>query len=86
MSVDHKPDEESEKKRIIKAGGTVSDGRINNNLNLSRSLGDFSYKNNKNFNPEEQIITSFPDIVKIPRKEVSLILMGCDGIWETKSC
>lgn len=51
LSYDHKPDEESERKRIIKAGGTVADGRVNNNLNLSRSLGDFSYKNNKNFNP-----------------------------------
>ncbi len=23
-----------------------------------------------------------PDIIKVPRKDVGLILMGCDGIWE----
>lgn len=73
-------------KRIIKAGGTVSDGRINQNLNLSRALGDFNYKKNKDFNPEDQIVTALPSIVKVPRKDVALIFMGCDGVWETKSC
>lgn len=58
---------------------------MNKNLNLSRAFGDFSYKKNKNLNPEDQIITVFPEIIKVPRKEVSLILMGCDGIWETKT-
>jgi hypothetical protein len=36
----------------VKAGGSVVDGRINKNLNLSRALGDFAYKKNKEFNPE----------------------------------
>jgi serine/threonine protein phosphatase PrpC len=40
MSVDHKPDDELELKRIKSAGGTVIDGRVNGNLNLSRALGD----------------------------------------------
>ncbi len=26
-----------------------------------------------------------PDIIKVPRKDVGLILMGCDGIWEKRS-
>ena len=37
-----------EKERILNAGGFVSDGRINSNLNLSRAFGDFEYKNNPN--------------------------------------
>lgn len=81
LSTDHKPDEESERKRIVKAGGTVVDGRINQNLNLSRALGDFAYKKNKDFNPEDQIISAMPDIVKVSRKDVAYIFMGCDGVW-----
>ena len=33
MSIDHKPDMESEKKRIYKADGWVSDGRVKGNFN-----------------------------------------------------
>ena len=44
MSKDHKPDDELEKNRINDAGGFVSEGRVNANLNLSRALGDLEYK------------------------------------------
>lgn len=82
LSNDHKPQTDIEKERILKAGGTISqDGRINNNLNLSRALGDFSYKNNPNLKAHDQIISAVPDITKTLRMEVSHIIMGCDGIW-----
>ena len=38
MSVDHKPSIPAELKRIEKAGGWVSDGRVLGNLNLSRDI------------------------------------------------
>lgn len=44
MSEDHKPDNKDEKERIRSAGGFVSEGRVNGNLNLSRALGDLEYK------------------------------------------
>lgn len=45
MSTDHKPEDEQEKARIIKAGGRVTgDGRVNGGLNLSRAIGDHAYK------------------------------------------
>jgi len=53
MSKDHKPDNEIERQRITDAGGFISDGRVNANLNLSRALGDLEYKKNNNLPPEK---------------------------------
>lgn len=44
LSFDHKPDNEEEKMRIEKAGSQILEGRVDGNLNLSRSLGDLKYK------------------------------------------
>lgn len=86
MSVDHKPDDKDEQERIESAGGFITDGRVNGNLNLSRALGDFEYKRDTALEPKRQIITSYPDVrirQIIPTDE--FLIMGCDGIWETKS-
>ena len=40
LSRDHKPMDPIELERIQKAGSTVSEGRVNGGLNLSRALGD----------------------------------------------
>ena len=47
-SKDHKPEMESEKNRIYKADGWISEGRVKGNLNLTRGFGDLEYKQNKN--------------------------------------
>lgn len=39
LSLDHKPENDIELKRIENAGGRVSAGRVNDGLNLSRALG-----------------------------------------------
>ena len=40
MSIDHKPEDDSERARIENAGGKITmDGRINGGLNLSRAIG-----------------------------------------------
>jgi serine/threonine protein phosphatase PrpC len=57
LSEDHKPENEIEKARIIKAGSEIVDGRVDGNLNLSRSLGDLKHKQKAGFTPEEQPIT-----------------------------
>ena len=62
MSIDHKPDDDLEKKRISQAGGYVTDGRVNGNLNLSRALGDMEYKSQKDRDRDCQLIISKPDI------------------------
>jgi serine/threonine protein phosphatase PrpC len=87
MSTDHKPNLISEKTRILKAGSTISvEGRIDGNLNLSRSIGDLKYKKNKNLKPHDHPITAFPDVKIMPiNPNVDFAVIGCDGIWETKT-
>ena len=86
LSFDHKPDVETERIRIHQAGGYVSEGRVNDNLNLTRAIGDLEYKKNPAFRPEQQIISAFPDVmVKSLDTNASFLVIGCDGIWETLS-
>lgn len=85
MTIDHKPELDSERNRIYKADGWVSDGRIKGNLNLSRSLGDMEYKQNKKLKAEEQMITAFPDILEDSIKDIDFIVIACDGIWDCLS-
>lgn len=85
LSSDHKPDNEAEMQRVMKAGGAVIEGRVDGNLNLSRALGDLRYKTNKSLKPEEQMITSNPDVLKQPLAGVDFVVMGCDGVYETKT-
>lgn len=56
LSLDHKPNNEAESKRIIEGGGWVEFNRVNGNLALSRALGDFVFKR-ANKKPEDQIVT-----------------------------
>lgn len=83
LSKDHKPEDETEKVRIIKAGGTVDKGRINSHLNLSRCLGDHHYKENKSLPAEKQVIIAKPDVMEMELgKNDDFIILGCDGVWE----
>ncbi|XP_013146183.1 PREDICTED: probable protein phosphatase CG10417 isoform X3 [Papilio polytes] len=88
MSIDHKPEDAPELDRIIKAGGKVSyDGRINGGLNLSRAIGDHSYKQNKELDAKEQMVTALPDVKTLtvdPAKDQFMVL-ACDGIWNFMS-
>jgi hypothetical protein len=46
-TVDHKPSDDGERERIIRAGGFVTPGapaRLDGVLSLSRAFGDFTYK------------------------------------------
>jgi len=54
MSIDHKPNDRIEKARIEAAGSEVNaEGRVDGNLNLSRSLGDLKSKHRPHLKPEE---------------------------------
>jgi protein phosphatase 1G len=85
LSIDHLPNVKSERVRIKNAGGYVSEGRVNDSLNLTRSIGDLQFKQNSSLGLDQQIITSFPDVTQTSREDVRMIALGCDGIWEKYS-
>ena len=86
MSIDHKPSIPSELKRIEKAGGWVSDGRVLGNLNLSRGLGDSEYKMDKKLKPEQQILSNMPEVkIENLTNDIDFIVIACDGIWDCKT-
>lgn len=88
LSLDHKPEDTIEMERIVKAGGKVTaDGRVNGGLNLSRAIGDHSYKRNSTLPAQDQMISAYPDVRHItiePDKDEFMIL-ACDGIWNFMS-
>ena len=51
MSIDHKPNNEGEQRRIEAAGGVVHMKRVDGDLAVSRAIGDFTYKQNKALSP-----------------------------------
>mmetsp|Transcript_32297 Transcript_32297/g.55863 ORF Transcript_32297/g.55863 Transcript_32297/m.55863 type:complete len:295 (+) Transcript_32297:2424-3308(+) len=82
LSTDHKPDMPSERDRIIRAGGRVEDGRVMGNINLSRSIGDFEYKNMKR-PASEHMITALPEVRTVElTPQDDFIVLACDGIWD----
>ena len=85
LRFDHKPTNPSERSRIHKAGSFVNmEGRVGGSLNLSRAIGDLTFKKNKRLSPKEQAITAFPDVrVSTIGPKQDFIVMGCDGIWES---
>ncbi|EGR27968.1 hypothetical protein IMG5_185510 [Ichthyophthirius multifiliis] len=85
LSVDHKPYLESERERILNAGGTVDSGRVNKKLAVSRAFGDFVFK--KEQTGDKDIIIATPDvrIWDIDFLQDEFIVMGCDGLFDIYS-
>lgn len=86
LSFDHKPENEVEIARIEAAGSRITEGRVDGHLNLTRALGDLKFKKKEELKAEEHPITANPDVFEYDFDEkADFVLMGCDGVWETKS-
>jgi len=90
LSVDQKPNNPEERRRIEGAGGRVDlfgpCWRIDAGLNLSRALGDFAYKANANKSPTEQKVISEPELKEvILEKDDQFVVMGSDGVFDVLS-
>ena len=86
LSYDHKPSSDTERARIVGAGGYIEYGRVNGNLALSRALGDFEFKKNYALTPQKQVITADPDVMEHAiTEEDEFLVLACDGIWDCLS-
>lgn len=82
LSDDHKPANEGERNRIMRAGGYVAQNRVEGNLAVSRALGDFEFKD-VGKHPEETKVTAAPDIVVHERTPSDdCLILACDGVWD----
>ncbi|KQJ91438.1 probable protein phosphatase 2C 70 isoform X2 [Brachypodium distachyon] len=86
LSRDHKPELDTEKERILNAGGFVVAGRVNGSLNLARAIGDMELKGNENLPAEKQIVSAEPEVNTVKLSEDDeFIVLACDGIWDCMS-
>jgi protein phosphatase 1E len=79
LTTEHKPENETEKARIISAGGNVSFTsncwRIDSSLAVSRSFGDVDY---------QPSVISAPELMHFELDgDEDFVIIGCDGLWET---
>lgn len=82
LSIDHKPNNKDEKKRIEEAKGEIYESspgiwRVRH-LAMSRSLGDYGKKGNDN------IIIATPDFLTFDLNEYQpkFIILASDGLWD----
>jgi len=91
LSEDHKPENPEERNRIRAAGGQVVKAgpchRVDGNLNLSRALGDFYLKANRELPPEKQKVIAVPDTKRdtFSGGPQELLVLACDGLFEKRS-
>ncbi len=82
LSDDHKPSNEGERNRIMRAGGYVAQNRVEGNLAVSRALGDFEFKDVGRA-PEETKVTAKPDVIVHERTPSDdCLILACDGVWD----
>jgi serine/threonine protein phosphatase PrpC len=91
LSFDHKPHNDVEWTRVEKCGGFVLAGRVDGDLAVSRSFGDFGYKNcstkeneDTTNEPKDHRVTAHPDILVYAREPMNdeFLVLACDGIWD----
>jgi len=88
LTIDHKPDEPSERERIYRCGGHVATGqmggpaRVNGELSVSRCFGDAKHKETGGPGPEDHPVTADPEHHHHECNEADFLLLVCDGISE----
>ncbi|KAL3512210.1 hypothetical protein ACH5RR_024927 [Cinchona calisaya] len=74
LTREHKAIYPQERARIQKAGGTVTNGRLQGRLEVSRAFGDRQFK--------KVGVVATPDVHSFDLTERDhFIILGCDGLW-----
>ena len=86
-TTDHSPSAYKERERIEAAGGSVYKNRINNDLNISRALGNFSMKNDTRKRKICQILSPEADVTVLDRssEQDDFLAVASDGIFRSFS-
>lgn len=77
---DHKATDPEEMKRVLDAGGTVYNERVNGQLAISRAFGDHQLKA-----PylAQSVVSNSPDITILELAEDDhFVIVACDGLWD----
>ena len=96
LSQDHRTDDKDERKRVISEGGLIMNGRVNGELMLTRSFGDFDFKpNKKNVKYINSEIIRFrrgvicePFVTQIEIDQSisnQFLFLASDGVWDVIS-
>nr|CCC90906.1 unnamed protein product [Trypanosoma congolense IL3000] len=80
---DHKPVCAEERERIEACGGCVVGGRVDGDLAVSRSFGDFSFKRKEALDDYNQHkVIAVPDVTTHVCQQGDVIILACDGVFE----
>lgn len=83
LTEDHYPSLPSEKKRIEALGGSIKDGRVNGNMCLTRTFGNFAYKNRSDLSQDNQLVTARPDTKCVDlTADCEFLILGSDGLFD----
>jgi len=91
VTQDHKPDLESERRRITDCGGRVDKSkfgpaRVDGDLSVSRTLGDIRMKQDSRRSFQQQRITCMPDIYEYGDcRPGDIVVLACDGAFDVLS-
>ncbi|CEO97650.1 unnamed protein product (mitochondrion) [Plasmodiophora brassicae] len=79
LTRDHKATDPQEKARVVEAGGFVRSNRMFGLMSVTRSIGDFEYKDGSTTGT----LISTPDLFE---EEITpghqCLIMACDGLWD----
>lgn len=77
---DHKATDPTEVKRVLEAGGTIFNERVNGMLAISRAFGDHQLKMPA---LQNDVVSNHPDITSTELNEQDVfVILACDGLWD----
>ena len=84
MTEDHKPMNETERRRIEQCGGRVENNRVDGSLAVSRAFGDRDYKTNEADQLSQKVI-ALADVTHTSLQFGSsdYAILCCDGVFES---
>eukprot|EP00930_Biecheleria_cincta_P080433 TRINITY_DN6866_c0_g1_i1.p1 TRINITY_DN6866_c0_g1~~TRINITY_DN6866_c0_g1_i1.p1 ORF type:complete len:297 (-),score=57.58 TRINITY_DN6866_c0_g1_i1:147-1004(-) len=77
---DHKATDPEESKRVVEAGGTIFNDRVNGMLAISRAFGDHQLKHPS---LPRDVVSNVPDVTSTELTQNDMfIIVACDGLWD----